>query len=88
MTAVWIVTIVFGSAVLILGTICATILFAMKLRHGGLSARSREAQEKEARMIQDIYLGLSRMEKRVEALETILMEHKERNTQDHGAKTH
>jgi len=88
MTAVWIVTIVFGSAVLILGTICLTILLAMKLRHGGLSARGREAREKEARMIQDIYQGLSRMEKRVEALETILMEHKERSSQNHGAKTH
>ena len=60
----------------------------MKLRHGGLSAQSREAREKEARMIQDIYQGLSRMEQRVEALETILMEHKERSSQDYGEKTH
>jgi hypothetical protein len=88
MTAVWIVTIVFGSLVLILGTVCATILSAMKLRHGGLSAHSREAREKEARMIQDIFQGLSRMEQRVEALETILMERKERSSQDHGEKTH
>ena len=83
MTAVWITTIVFGSLVLILGTICGTLLLAMKLRHGGLSARSREAQAEEARMIQDIYQGLSRMEARVEALETILMEHKERSPHDH-----
>ena len=83
MTAVWITTIVFGSLVLILGTICGTLLLAMKLRHGGLSARSRAAQAEEARMIQDIYKGLSRMEARVEALETILMEHKERSPHDH-----
>ena len=88
MTAVWIVTIVFGSLVLVLATICATILLAMKWRRGGLSARSRKAREEEARMIQDIYQGLSRMEQRVEALETILMEHKGRSSQDHGAKTH
>ena len=88
MTAVWIVTIVFGSLVIILGTICATILLAMKLRHGGLSAHSRQAREEEARMIQDIYQGLSRMEQRVEALETILMEHTERSATDHGEQTH
>jgi phage shock protein B len=83
MTAVWITTIVFASLVLILGTICGTILLAMKFRHGGLSARSREAQGEEARMIQEIYQGLSRMEARVEALETILMEHRERSPKTH-----
>ena len=79
MTAVWMLMIVFGSLVLILGTICGTILFAIKIRHGGLSSRSREAQGEETRMIQEIYQGLSRMEARVEALETILMEHQERS---------
>ena len=79
MTAVWISMIIFGSLVLVLGTICGTILLAMKLRHGGFASRSREAQGEEARMIQEIYQGLARMEARVEALETILMEHKERS---------
>ena len=79
MTAVWMLMIIFGSLVLILGTICGTILFAIKIRHGGLSSRSREAQGEETRMIQEIYQGLSRMEARVEALETILMEHQERS---------
>jgi phage shock protein B len=55
----------------------------MKFRHGGFSARSREAQGEEAQLIQDIYKGLSRMEARVEALETILMEHGERSPKYH-----
>jgi len=84
MTAVWMLMIISGSLVLILGTICGTILFAIKLRHGGLSARSRDAQGEEARMIQEIYQGLGRMETRVEALETILMERNERSQKDHG----
>jgi hypothetical protein len=84
MTAVWMLMIVFGSLVLILGTICGTILFAIKIRHGGLSSRSREAQGEETRMIQEIYQGLSRMEARVEALETILMEHQERSQKNNG----
>ena len=80
MTAVWMLMIIFGSLVLILGTICGTILFAIKFRHGGLSSRSREAQGEETRMIQEIYQGLSRME----ALETILMEHQERSQKNNG----
>jgi phage shock protein B len=81
MTAVWISMIVFGSLVLILGMICGTLLLIMKLKHGGFAAASRDAQGEEARTIQEIYQGLSRMEARVEALETILMEHKERSSQ-------
>ena len=74
MTALWIVMVIFGSIILVLATICGTILIAMKLRHGSLSIKSREAQAEEARTIQEIYQGLTRMESRVEALETILME--------------
>ncbi len=84
MTAVWIIMVIFGSLVVLLGTICGTILLAMKIKHGGLSARSREAQGEETRMIQEIYQGLSRMEARVEALETILMERKEKRHDDQG----
>ena len=84
MTAVWIIMVIFGSLVVLMATICGTILLAMKIKHGGLSARSREAQGEETRMIQEIYQGLSRMEARVEALETILMERREKPYDDQG----
>lgn len=83
MTAVWISMIIFGSLVLVLGMICGTILLAVKLKHGGFAASGRQAQAEEARMIQEIYQSLSRMEARVEALETILMERKERRSGRH-----
>jgi phage shock protein B len=84
MTAVWISMIIFGSLVLILGMLCGTVLLTVKLRHGGFAASGRQAQDEEARMIQEIYQGLARMEARVEALETILMEqHKERSSEGH-----
>lgn len=83
MTAVWISMIVFGSLVLVLGMICGTLLLAMKLKHGGFAASSRKAQGEEARMVQEIYQGLARMEARVEALETILMERAERSSEHH-----
>jgi phage shock protein B len=74
MYAIFIVGIVFGSIVLAIGIISGTILLAIKWRHGGGSQKSRTRSSEEARMIQEIYRGLSKMEKRVESLETILMD--------------
>ena len=83
MTAVWILMTIFGSIILLLATICGTILVAMKLRHGSLSVKSREAQAEEAATIQEIYQGLSQMEKRIESLETLLMERQARKDDQH-----
>ena len=83
MTAVWILVTIFGSIILLLATICGTILVAMKLRHGSLSVKSREAQAEEAATIQEIYQGLTQMEKRVESLETLLMERQRREDDPH-----
>ncbi len=71
---VMIVAIVFGSIVAVLAIIPFTILFAIKLFRGGVSGQDRKNQAEEARMIQEIHYGLSEMDKRVEALETILMD--------------
>ena len=83
MTAVWILMTIFGSIILLLATICGTILVAMKLRHGSLSVKSREAQAEEAATIQEIYQGLNQMEKRIESLETLLMERQARKDGQH-----
>ena len=63
--------IVFGSIVLALAIIPGAILLAIKFIRGGQSAGD---QAEEAKMIQEIYKGLSRIEERVEALETILLD--------------
>jgi phage shock protein B len=73
MTSVFIVAIIFGSIVLAVAVIGGTILMAMRMRHG-MGRAGREGETEEARMIQEIYHGLSRLEERVEALETLLME--------------
>jgi len=54
--------------------IAGTILLGLKMIRGGSSTKDRKAQADETRIIQEIYQGLSRMEERVEALETILIE--------------
>ena len=74
MQAVFIVAIVFGGIVLSVAIVAGTILMGMRMRHGGMSRKSRRSQTDEARMVQEIYQGLSDMEKRVESLETILMD--------------
>ena len=74
MKEVLIVAIVFGSIIIALAIIPVSILLAIKFFKGGLSRTDQKNQAEEAKMIQEIYQGLSRMEKRVEALETILLD--------------
>ena len=74
MSGVLILTIIFGGSILALAIIGSTILMAIKILKGGLSQKGQKLQTDEARMIQEIYQGLSRMEGRVEALETIILD--------------
>ncbi|HBH29589.1 MAG: hypothetical protein N839_0012885 [Desulfofustis sp. PB-SRB1] len=71
MNSVIIVAIVFGSIVTIAGLLCGTVLVIVRMRK---SSSSSAGSADEARMVQELYRGLERMEQRVEALETILMD--------------
>ncbi len=71
-----IVAIIFGSLVLIPAVIGGTIVISIKLLKGGAS---RKNQVEDSKIIQEIYQGLSRMEERVEALETILLDREKRD---------
>ena len=74
MPAVFIVAIVIGGIILALAIIGSTVLMAIKILKGGLSRKGQRVQAEEARMIQEMYQGLSRMQERVEALETIILD--------------
>lgn len=69
-----VLAIVFGGSVLVLAIIGSTILMALKILKGGISRKGQQDSSHEARMIQEIHKGLSRMEERVDALETILLD--------------
>jgi len=56
-------------ALIILGVF---VLVGIKMVRNGRNKPRKVTEDEEARMIQEIYQGLSRMEQRVEALETIL----------------
>jgi phage shock protein B len=62
-------TILMVFSIPIIAIICGTITALAK-------KQPRDADPEQTRMIQDIYHGLERMEKRVEALETILYDAK------------
>ena len=74
MGVVLILIIIFGGSVLALAIIGGTILMAIKILKGGLSRAGQRTQNEEAKMVQEIYQGLSGMEQRVEALETIILD--------------
>ncbi len=67
-----IVAIVFGSIVALAMLICGTILIIVKTRTNRCA--SGPADSEEARVIQEIYQGLEKLEERIDALETILTE--------------
>ena len=69
-----IVSVVFGSAVLILAIIAGTILLAIRMIRGRTSPKDRQQLADEAKMVQEIYQGMSEIENRVESLETILLD--------------
>jgi phage shock protein B len=60
-----------GSLVAGLGIVCWTVV---RLVRGGGGNGSAPNAEEESRMMQDLYHGLRKMEERVEALETLLLE--------------
>ena len=79
MSAVIIVAIVFGSIIIAVTVISSSILMGMRLKHGDISRKNREELSDEAKLIQEIYHGMQKMEERVDALETILMDQKKRD---------
>lgn len=72
MITVLIVAIVFGSIVAIFALIFGFVLLEKKMKRGGSLRQSEQLNADETRLIQELHQGLSRMEERVEALETIL----------------
>lgn len=82
MNGILIVAICIGGAILLIATIGLIVIGIIRAaKTGGLSKKDKQASTEETRMIQEIYHGLSRMEERVEALETILIERTKKDEQ-------
>ena len=82
MEGAFIIAIVFGSIVLALAVVGSTILLAIKIIKGGVTSKQRSQEAEETRMIQEMFQHLSRMENRIEALETILLDRQKGKTRN------
>lgn len=69
-TAVMILATIFGG----LGLVIGVIFWGVKSIRGCSGGISREQLEEETRLIQEMYQGLTKMEERINTLETILLE--------------
>ena len=68
------ITIIMIFSIPLAGVLGGILLAIIKMLKAAPSAEDRKLDEEEARMMQEIYKGLENMEKRVEALETIILE--------------
>ncbi|WDP87578.1 MAG: phage-shock protein [Desulfobacter sp.] len=81
MSGAIIVAICIGGFILLLSTLGLIIIGIIRAaKTGGLSKNEKQTQTEETKMIQDIFNGLSKMEERVEALETILIERQKKTS--------
>ncbi len=67
---------VLGILIIVIGipVISGTLLSYHKQKNKFNSARGSDLDKEETEMLNDLHKGLERMEKRIEALETIIME--------------
>lgn len=80
MTGALIVGLSIGGVILFVATLGLVLIGIIRVsKTGGLSKKEKQTQAEETRMIQDIYHGLTKMEERVDALETILIERQKKD---------
>lgn len=69
-----------GGTILLIATLGLILIGIIRAaKTGGISKKDRQTHADETKMIQDIFNGLSKMEERIEALETILIERQKKN---------
>ena len=69
-----IIAVVMGAAIVLLALFGIIFLGALKILKGGGKHSRRGIDPEEAKLMQEIYQGLQKMEDRVESLETLLIE--------------
>ncbi|MCP4721132.1 MAG: phage shock protein B [Desulfobacteraceae bacterium] len=74
------VAICIGGSILLIATLGLILIGIIRAaKTGGISKKERQVHAEETKMIQDIFNGLSKMEDRIEALETILIERQKKD---------
>lgn len=55
--------------------VCGTLICLVKILRGGGGKKRRQTEAEEARLIQQIHRDVTRLESRIESIETIVMEY-------------
>lgn len=61
-------------AVMVLATIGFTVILIIRTAKGSPARRAEKMDANEARVIQEIHAGLTKMDKRIESLETLILD--------------
>ena len=61
-------------AVMVLATIGFTVYFIIRAAKGSPVRRAEKLEAGETKIIQEIYAGLTKMDKRIESLETLILD--------------
>ncbi len=69
-----VITAIFGFILLALALLGGVAVTIVRLIKGPSGRKAAQADEEEARLIQDLHKSLGRMERRINSLETILLE--------------
>ena len=69
-----------GGAILLLATLGLILIGIIRAaKTGGISKKDKQTHSDETKMIQDIFYGLSKLDERIDALDTILIERQKKN---------
>ncbi len=72
---------IFGFVALVLALLGLVAVTIVRIIKGPRGKAADKALQEETRMMQDLHQGLTRMEERIEALETILLEQDRKDQQ-------
>lgn len=61
-------------AVMVLATIGFTVILIIRTAKGSPARRAEKLDANEARVVQEIHAGLTKMDKRIESLETLILD--------------
>lgn len=74
-------TVVMAGAIVVSVVVAGVVILVGRAGGGGLSSARRAKEAEDARLVQEIYQGLTRLEERVESLETLLLDGGERDAE-------
>jgi len=71
-----------------LPVLCGTIVALVAIIKGSSAIKSKQLDAEETRLLQEIHQSMSKLEKRIDALETLVIEHDQSSSKSPRQPTH